>query len=493
MTTDPPTQVGAAPEPPFSTKTVNPLSLPPGKLLNCTTSWTPASVRYREITRPKSMPVLNSGSILTDHQSGSFYVYGGEVPFKPSADTSTLWRFFTDGKGRGMWSNEAPENAATFLHIDRNSRAAYASAKDQGFIFGGKVLNQDSKPMKDNVIGYKTFDFTTKRRGEIVDAPYSADGSLFGATATFVESFGPSGIIVLLGGGVRQDQPASGYLDLHTVYFYDIAEKKWHSQATSGEIPPQRDTGCALGVSDTSHNSSFEIFLFGGTNEDTQTALGSIYALSLPGFTWTLVNNQPGRQRRHHVCVTTGNHLLSSFGGLDFEDDFYGSKDPLPRSIGIFNMNTYSWEDSYDANAGPYLTNAGIKSWYENGGLSSVQWSSDEVRALFGRNPSGTYNGGNLGFGGGRDHTDSVDGEPVGPIVGGVLGGVAGIAFVLVAIWFVMRRRKRRPKEQPCPSAASHSRYDQTPSGMWEWAELSEAAAAQFTLVELDGSGFRQQ
>lgn len=96
-----------------------------------------------------------------------------------------------------------------------------------------------------------------------------------------------------------------------------------------------------------------------------------MYALSLPGFTWTKVNDEEGRNRTDHACVNVGgNSQLISLGGINFQNlrrFEWESRDPYPRGLAIFDMNRLAWVDSYDADADRYATHEDIKSWYESG------------------------------------------------------------------------------------------------------------------------------
>lgn len=96
-----------------------------------------------------------------------------------------------------------------------------------------------------------------------------------------------------------------------------------------------------------------------------------MYALSIPGFTWTQVSDDEARNRTDHTCVNVnGNSQLVTLGGLNFQkrrEREWESKDPHPRGIAIFNMNNLSWADSYDAGADEYKTHGDIRSWYDQG------------------------------------------------------------------------------------------------------------------------------
>lgn len=245
--------------------------------IDCTASWSPEDVTIRELQRPESMPVLSQQAILTDHASKSFYVWGGYLPFQRTADFSKLWRFTTDGEGGGRWDSEAPEDQDVFANLERTENAAYASTGGDvdsdsdgglGFIFGGKMLNDNGKvdQSQASLTGFRSFDFKTKDWSEVQDGDgYSQDGSIWGGTATFVRGFGARGVVVVLGGLSRPDQPGEGYMDWATVNIYDIAEEKWHRQEASGEAPSRRAHHCAVGVADTSGNGSYEMYVSDNT------------------------------------------------------------------------------------------------------------------------------------------------------------------------------------------------------------------------------------
>jgi hypothetical protein len=69
-----------------------------------------------------------------------------------------------------------------------------------------------------------------------------------------------------------------------------------------------------------------------------------------------------------------------SIGGAD---NSRTDPDPAPQGLLLFDMTAMEWKDSYDATAAAYERNSDLKTWYSNGSLSKVEWSSDEVRTLF--------------------------------------------------------------------------------------------------------------
>jgi hypothetical protein len=169
-----------------------------------------------------------------------------------------------------------------------------------------------------------------------------------------------------------------------------------------------------------------------------------VFILTIPGFNWFPVaqSNQtsPG-PRSYHSCDLVGNRQALLFGGVAYENKttleiFRGgafTTDPLTQGIGIFDMSTLTWSDSYDANAPRYEQPQIVADWYASANPDSVDWTSDKLRALF-EDGNTIWSSGN-----GSSSTN------VGAIAGGVVGGVIGIVLIGLLIWFYTRRRRGLP------------------------------------------------
>lgn len=77
--------------------------------------------------------------------------------------------------------------------------------------------------------------------------------------------------------------------------------------------------------------------------------------------------------------------------------------------------------------------------------MDSVDWSSDEVEALF--TTPGSPNGDD------ESKADPDTSTPVGAIAGGVIGGVAGVAIIAGVVWFMLKRRRQRSHPEPSEPA----------------------------------------
>ncbi|RWQ98209.1 hypothetical protein C8Q69DRAFT_458087 [Paecilomyces variotii] len=127
---------------------------------------------------------------------------------------------------------------------------------------------------------------------------------------------------------------------------YDIANKKWYLQNTTGDIPPQTASFCSV-VAAAPDNSSYNIYIYGGYNgvyaEDPP--YDDVYVLSVPSFTWIKVySGQQKHARSGHKCIKTYPDQMFVLGGI-FEGDSTICLDG--GFIQVFNLNTLRFQDSY--------------------------------------------------------------------------------------------------------------------------------------------------
>lgn len=229
--------------------------------IDLTKSWMPNDVEIKEITRPQRMPVMTNQAIFIHAASNSFYVWGGYVAYKTTADLGVLWKFIADGEGSGAWSREAPADADLFIDLQQSENAAYVTTPNMAYAFGGRlVISDNASKTEENIKGYVSFDFNSLEWSEgSDDESYSQDGSLWGGTATYVERYGAGGIIVMLGGVTRRGEAASAYKSFGKVDVYDISARKWYSQSTTGDIPPQRFKHCAVSIGNKNNSDTHEM------------------------------------------------------------------------------------------------------------------------------------------------------------------------------------------------------------------------------------------
>lgn len=210
----------------------------------------------------KDAPGLVLQSLFTDESSDSFYIWGGYSMARsdrPDAESSGLWKFTADGEGGGSWESGSQDDAYT--NLVRSQAGAYVSTGELGFQFGGESTDASTNRPEGPVPGYFHFNLTSGDHSwqNETEAPYSDEGTIYGATATWVPTFGPNGLIVLVGGEAREigNPDDSEYLPMDMIHFMDPVTKTWYKQKTTGGVPGKRVFHCSVGVE--SSNGTFEM------------------------------------------------------------------------------------------------------------------------------------------------------------------------------------------------------------------------------------------
>lgn len=98
-----------------------------------------------------------------------------------------------------------------------------------------------------------------------------------------------------------------------------------------------------------------------------------VYVLSLPSFRWFRASYTPINPRGGHTCHATNSSQMILIGGSDptYSHSFLGDgdsynapSDPWPHGIGVLDMTTLKFKDSFQAQAGPYETPEVIKIYH---------------------------------------------------------------------------------------------------------------------------------
>jgi len=330
----------------------------------------------------KDAPSLVLQSLFTDESSDSFYIWGGYSMISgesPDAASSSLWKFTVDGEGGGSWASESQDDA--FTDLVRSQAGAYVSTRDSGFHFGGESTRAATSRPEGAVPGYFHFNFTSGDHSwqNETRAPYSDQGTIYGATATWVPTFGPNGLIVLVGGESREigNSRNSEYLPMDMIHFMDPVTKTWYKQQTTGGVPGKRVFHCSVGVE--SNNGTFEIFLdwdqaknisfvFGG-HDASRNTYDKVYVLSLPSFEWTELDSRT-EPRAAMGCALVGRRQMLTVGGTDLsrrQADLWETADRFPQGLGIFDLTDLQWKTSFDASTRAYESPESVRRWYEEG------------------------------------------------------------------------------------------------------------------------------
>ncbi|KAK7210051.1 hypothetical protein V2G26_017229 [Clonostachys chloroleuca] len=422
--------------------------------LDLSKSWTPKDAEFIETEKPDSISPLWKNAFFHDDAKKTFYIWGGRIFRTPWGvpPPVKVWKFVADDKGGGAWSTE--DDNHSFDDLVRSEDGAYVSTEDAGFWIGGSAFPETHTDANSDIPGVVSYNFTTKEWKNHTEAPFSDDGTVNAATATYIPSFGPNGLIMLLGGLEHTIPKATNHLSFETVHFFDPVTMKWYKQPTTGTKPQKRNHHCSVGVQG---NGTYEIFIYGGWNQDYEKILDDMYVLTIPGFNWAKVDFDKD-PRTEFDCVVAGNRQMVTVGGAGVFGG-WTVKDSYPKGLGIFDLTELKWKDEFTPDAPAYKTPDLVQKWYDQGGLDRVEWS-DDVKALFAKKDSSSTTssaspGATSTSSSTTDQTNqdldktSSDSKPnnTGAIAGGVVGGLAALALIGVLIFFVLRRRNGKAGE----------------------------------------------
>jgi hypothetical protein len=203
--------------------------------------WNSKDVKIRSI--PKPGPAKAGVVLWTDQEAGVLYSWGGKFPGGRDIKDPELWKFTADGEGGGTWSAEDPANPTRFGDLHPTEDGAYANTPSQGFVIGG-VADAYTEPGFRGAIpipGMVSFDMKTKlwQNGTTNFSPFGTT-TLIQASAEYIPTFGPEGLIMVLGGyaPTNVNEAWGPAFDLGNLTFFNPETKKSYWQTATGNIPP---------------------------------------------------------------------------------------------------------------------------------------------------------------------------------------------------------------------------------------------------------------
>ncbi|EFQ25663.1 kelch repeat protein [Colletotrichum graminicola M1.001] len=379
----------------------------------------------------KDVPVILRQAILADNSSQTFSTWGGYV--RGDLPPERVFKFEADGNGGGSWSN------ATEPQLMRSHGGAFVSTPGSGFYFGGLEEDTDTIKKGDYVPGFLQVNYTFQEAvwTQRPNAPYSQLGSINGGSAHHVPAFRLNGLVVILGGielGNWEHEDRS----MDTIWFMDpAAPDQWHSQKTPAPFPRPRRWQCVVGAQ--RRNNTYEIFIFGGNND---VVLDEVWVLSLPGFFWTKYDGKIPCSFMSGVVA--GQCQMIVVGGLKSKGNAAGSS--LPQGLGIFNLTTLEWKGDFDPGAAAYDSPDSVKSWYNDGQVpaccsqppTSTPYEQKTRNLAHVKYHPGVEEFLNL------PHSPADNSLSPGEMGGAVGGGVLGAVLIGVAVFLLLRRRKKK-------------------------------------------------
>ena len=151
------------------------------------------------------------------------------------------------------------------------------------------------------------------------------------------------------------------------MYIFDIATNTWFTERTTAQVkyPSGRSKVCSV-VASAEDNSSHNIYIYGGYNEDigtNETVTNEILVLTLPAFHWIMVypsdcgNGTCDTRRVYgHKCQKVYEKHMVAYRGSNF-NDYCDNNERLGKfqSMRIYDMSSLEWTTKVEFENQKYL------------------------------------------------------------------------------------------------------------------------------------------
>ena len=228
-----------------------------------TNSFTNQSV---ELTGLQSKaPALITQVLWSDGSGTSFYANSGGINFAgnpddlPDKPSNELWKF-TPSDNQGTWDLIGPKSTGNFTNLVRNYNGIYVSGAGLGFSLGGVENSATNDTIFDDdfiatpgVVMFNT-SAESQERYNVSSTGYSQTGVAINGAGHFVPSFGPNGLLVVLGGYIDDQETLAGF---DFVSMFEPTLQQWATQAASGSKPTPLHNPCVVGAQ--GDNGTYEV------------------------------------------------------------------------------------------------------------------------------------------------------------------------------------------------------------------------------------------
>ncbi|KAK2684843.1 hypothetical protein QWA68_016553 [Fusarium oxysporum] len=460
-------------------------------------------IMHDNLRKNKSIPSVHGGALWADDVNYRLFLFGGE--FYNGNPTTSFMSY-------DIWYDQWDDFGAPSAGIQR---ASYGASN-------ASVPGWSGRPRPTSDLVFYNMDDKSWDKYEGPDDIGRAEGVM-----TFIP-VSDGGMLVYFGG--VQDPGHNGTMipqPMEQIFVYDIMSDNWFVQEANGTIPEYRRRFCA-GAVWAKDRSSYNIYLnaglgFGGYGFD------DVYILSLPSFTWIktypLGRKGTGDFPSHSLScnvVNNGSQMLTIGGSFpkdnqcDYAKWWGGNDDKVwvkyqPTVVGykVPEFVTSVIGGTKDGEATKKTPDTGFADHDIGNLLSMTATFVPRTRANDGRtDPATAAVSGSAG---------SKSGLSQGTIVGIAVGGGVILIAVLVGLWLLIRKQKRKPNARPVatteplvrmpyipPSLSSYC-YTQSPEKGQRMSPRSQegdgevldhnrdrrSSAANSPLSEMDGQGFR--
>lgn len=180
---------------------------------------------------------------------------------------------------------------------------------------------------------------------------------------------GHHGILLAFGGSIRWGDPIPmsqiAIFDPESNNFTQRYQPAFAANETSADgtgIPLERGPLCAV-VATAKDRSSYQVYIFGGYNDRTDTHLNDVWILSLPSFLWFQASrgtqhpdqggNEQPTPRYGHRCELVGNgqRTMMVYGGTNRDLKLSECES---NGVYAYDLSTLTWLPEYDPGVGEY-------------------------------------------------------------------------------------------------------------------------------------------
>lgn len=215
-------------------------------------AWTNSSVQSYSIVTNRSVTDghwSKRPALFYDPLNDKIIQWGG-WPYD-NGDLSYSFSFTPNNHGTVAWSKD---DTPITNEVDQSSPAVFGAAfiasNSSFYSLGGSIAEPSASPLI-AVQGLTEYEFASDKWTNTSSLSATASGYLVGGQAAFTPDFGQAGFLVFLGGSDPDtqefDPDGAPLVDMSNITLYDLEQKTWYHQTTTGTVPPPRQYFCSVG------------------------------------------------------------------------------------------------------------------------------------------------------------------------------------------------------------------------------------------------------
>ncbi|KAH7074813.1 hypothetical protein BKA63DRAFT_321944 [Paraphoma chrysanthemicola] len=411
---------------------------------------------------PKSpdVPSVSGGVLWPDNINKLFYLFGGEYSNSSVQSFSGLWFYDTLNN---KWDRATSDGSQAQISWPAFGATAITD-EGMAYYYGGYLSNRSvsgwtGPPLMLNSLA--RYDMNKRTWSNRTDGIPRAEGALQYIPA------GDRGMLIYFGGVETSTGGFVSYSNMSQIQVYDIANTRWYTQSATGDVPRARRGFCS-GIVWAKDRSSYNIYIYGGILQDG-TAVGDVYILSLPSFTWIPYWEAPGKMwfggKAWATCSVIQNSQMIVMSGFYTNVTRNACDKPEIGGQSTLMLGQESLERGgvwrgLEANITEYRVPSNITAVIGGNteGKASVTapaagWATADLSNVFNRPYSAVSRVATRSVPASSTPTTSQSpsggsSTNVGAIAGGVVGGVVVLAAICTLAFCCLRSRRRKRAAQ---------------------------------------------